>query len=61
MTGNQKQNYLVVPYYKGLGESLKKLGKNMKYKYTSKEEIPSKASWWLPREKSSNEKEWSHL
>ena len=23
MTGNQKQNYIVVPYYKGLGESLK--------------------------------------
>ena len=26
MTGNQKQNYIVVPYYKGLSESLKRTG-----------------------------------
>ena len=44
MTGIQKQNYIVVPYYKGLSESLKRTCQNMECKYTLKEEIPSKAS-----------------
>ena len=36
--------YMVVPYHKGLSESLKKICGNMVCRYTSKEVIPSRAS-----------------
>ena len=41
--GNQRP-YMVVPYVKGLSESIKMYAENMGYKYTAREVIPSKAS-----------------
>ena len=42
---------MVVPYAKGLRESLKMYAENMVYKHILKEAIPSKASRWLPKDK----------
>ena len=45
ITGHHQLNpYIVVPYYEGLSESLKRTCQNMVCKYTSKEAIPSKVS-----------------
>ena len=49
VTSNSQRPYMVVPYVKGLSESLKMIAENMGYKYILKEAIPSKASWWLPK------------
>ena len=47
---NQSQKpYIVVPYHKGVSESLKRPARNMVYRCTLEEEKPSKASWWPPR------------
>ena len=48
-TCNNKRNYIVVPYVKGLSESYKKYVRNMAFKYTSKGEETSKTSWWDPK------------
>ena len=40
---------MVVPYYKGVSESLKKSVANMVCRCTLKEVIPSRASWWPQR------------
>ena len=62
MTGSQKQNYIVVPYYKGLGESLKRTCQKIwstsvlqRRKYHQKPPDGSQG------QRSSYEKEWSHL
>ena len=41
--GNQRP-YMVVPYLKGLSESIEMYAENMEYRYTAREVIPSKAS-----------------
>ena len=44
VTTNNQRLYMVVPYIKGLSESLKMYAENMEYKYIVKKAIPSKAS-----------------
>ena len=42
--------YMVVPYYKGGGvKASRRSVANMVCRFISKEDIPSKASWWPPR------------
>ena len=44
VTTNNQRPYIVVPYVKGLSESLEIYAENMGYKYILKEAIPSKAT-----------------
>ena len=60
-SNNKKNAYMVVPYYQGLSESIKRSCKNMGYKCTSKEDLPSKTSLWLQRIKTISWKKWSHI
>ena len=51
INSNIKRNYIVVPYIKGLSESIKIYTRNMAYNYTLKGAGPSKTSWWHPKTK----------
>ena len=44
-----RKSYMVLPYVKGLSESMKNVAKNHGIQTYFREAIPSKASWWLPK------------
>ena len=61
-TGNQKQNYIVVPYYKGLGESFKRTCQKYGVQVYFKGGNTIKNLLMAPKDKDPlMKKEWSHL
>ena len=62
MTGNQKQNpYIVVPYYKGLSENLKRTCQKYGVQVYFKGGNTIKSLLMAPNDKDPLMKEWSHL
>ena len=47
----QKKSYIVVPYYSGLSESIKNIGRKFGVQVYCKEAPLSRTSWWLPKTK----------
>ena len=43
-TSGNKKSYMVLPYVRGLSESMKMYAINMGYRYITEEKTPSKAS-----------------
>ena len=45
----QNKSYMILPYVRGLSESMKNICNNMGYRCITEEAIPSMTSWWLPK------------